>query len=54
VSVRWLLLACAVAALAACSAGGSTVSELDGIDDLRAQFNEDAGEPRLILLLSPS
>jgi hypothetical protein len=52
--VRWLLLACAVTVLVGCSSGSQTVSELDAIDDLRAQFNEDAGEPRLILLLSPS
>jgi hypothetical protein len=48
-----ILLSVAVLA-AGCGAGGSAVSDLNGIDQLRAQFNEDVGQPRLILLLSPS
>jgi hypothetical protein len=53
--VRLLLLFCAVAGLViGCSSGKSSVSELHDIDELRSQFNEDVGEPRLILLLSPS
>jgi hypothetical protein len=47
-------LCVAVAVVAGCSSGRSSVSELKGIQALRAQFNEDAGQPRLILVLSPS
>src|SRR5688500_10806684 len=53
--VRLLLLFCAVAGLViGCSSGKSSVSELHDIDELRSQFNEDEGQPRLILSLSPS
>jgi hypothetical protein len=53
--VRVLLVFCAVAGLVVgCASGKSSVSELHGIDELRSQFNEDVGQPRLILLLSPS
>jgi hypothetical protein len=53
--VRFLLLICAIAGLVTgCSSGKSSVSELDDIDELRSQFNEDVGQPRLVLLLSPS
>jgi hypothetical protein len=50
-----LVLLCAAAAvLAGCSSGENSVSELKGVEDLRDEFNRDAGQPRLILLLSPS
>jgi hypothetical protein len=50
-----MTLALGAALLAGCSSGsGSSVAELSGIDALRTQFNEDAGQPRLILVLSPS
>jgi hypothetical protein len=53
--VRFLLLICAVAGLViGCSSGARSVSEVRDIDELRSQFNEDVGQPRLILLLSPS
>jgi hypothetical protein len=53
--VRFLLLICAIAGLViGCSSGKGSVSELQDIDELRSQFNEDVGQPRLILLLSPS
>jgi hypothetical protein len=53
--VRLLILFFAVAGLVSgCSSGKSSVSELHDIDELRSQFNEDVGQPRLILLLSPS
>ena len=50
-----MTLALGAAILAGCSSGGErSVSELSRIDDLRTQFNEDAGQARLILVLSPS
>jgi hypothetical protein len=53
--VRFLLLICAVAGLViGCSSGKRSISELHDIDELRLQFNDDVGQPRLILLLSPS
>jgi hypothetical protein len=32
----------------------ATLSDLRSIDDLKAAFNSAAGEPRLVLLLSPT
>jgi ABC-type glycerol-3-phosphate transport system substrate-binding protein len=46
--------------LAACGGGSgdesaqSGLSDLTSVDELRAQFNEDRGQPRLLLLLSPT
>jgi hypothetical protein len=56
--VACLLLLLSVA-LAACSGSSdedaqSTLPDLEAVDELRAQFNEDRGEPRLLLLLSPT
>ena len=31
-----------------------TLADMNSMDDLRARFNEDAGSPRLVLLLSPT
>ena len=31
-----------------------TLADMNSMDDLRARFNEDAGNPRLVLLLSPT
>jgi hypothetical protein len=47
-----LLVAALVAGCASRDEGA--VVDLDAIEDLRAEFNEDAGRPRLVLLLSPS
>jgi hypothetical protein len=53
--MRLLPLLAVGAALVACSSAEErSVSELKGIAELRQQFNKDAGQPRLILLLSPS
>ena len=53
--VRFVLLICAIAGLVMGSSSGKrSTSELHDIDELRSQFNEDVGQPRLILLLSPS
>lgn len=46
-----------LAALApACRAADQppVLSDLNGIETLRAQFNADAGKPRVVLLLSPT
>jgi hypothetical protein len=32
----------------------ATVTDLHGVEQLRSAFNDDAGVPRLILLLSPT
>jgi len=50
--------------LAACSTDGPSdaspselvmeISDLEGIEQLRKMFNEDAGTPRLLLLMSPT
>jgi hypothetical protein len=33
---------------------GVVLTDMHSIEDLRAQFNKDAGTPRLVLLLSPT
>jgi hypothetical protein len=32
----------------------NALADIDSMDDLRTRFNEDAGSPRLVLLLSPT
>lgn len=34
--------------------GKPTLSDLDGIKELKARFNRDAGKPRIVLLVSPT
>lgn len=50
------LLVLVVFALAACGGGGSDegLADLASVDELRTQFNEDRGEPRLLLILAPT
>jgi hypothetical protein len=37
-----------------CDEPAKTLADMNSMDDLRARFNEDAGNPRLVLLLSPT
>jgi hypothetical protein len=37
-----------------CEEPARTLADMNSMDDLRARFNEDAGSPRLVLLLSPT
>jgi hypothetical protein len=59
VRVTSLLLVLAVL-LAACGGGSddeaaqSGLSDLTGVDELKTRFNDDRGEARLVLLLSPT
>jgi hypothetical protein len=32
----------------------ATLSDLTGVEQLKARFNRDAGKPRIVLLLSPT
>jgi hypothetical protein len=61
--LRVALLALAVLALAACggdetatpeASSAGEVQELTNVLDLRADFEADAGKPRLLLLFSPT
>jgi hypothetical protein len=37
-----------------CDEPARALADMNSMDDLRARFNEDAGSPRLVLLLSPT
>jgi hypothetical protein len=37
-----------------CDEPAKALADIDSMDDLRGRFNEDAGSPRLVLLLSPT
>ena len=37
-----------------CDEPARALTDMNSMDDLRARFNEDAGSPRLVLLLSPA
>ena len=37
-----------------CDEPANALADMDSMDDLRARFNDAAGSPRLVLLLSPT
>ena len=37
-----------------CDEPANVLANMDSMDDLRARFNDGAGSPRLVLLLSPT
>jgi hypothetical protein len=37
-----------------CEEPARALADMNSMDDLRVPFNEDAGSPRLVLLLSPT
>jgi hypothetical protein len=37
-----------------CDEPAKALADISSMDDLRGRFNEDAGSPRLVLLLSPT
>ena len=57
-----LLVAVAAVVLGACTASGTSTEAIEagqlrslgGVEELQERFNNDAGSPRLILLMSPT
>jgi hypothetical protein len=49
---KWVPAFLAACGLVSCQSGSWV--ELDSIEELRAQFNADRGQARLVLLLSPT
>ena len=47
-------LVVSVAVLGGCKSQPPTLEEISGIESFKAQFNADAGKPRVVLLLSPT
>ncbi len=37
-----------------CEEPAKALADMNSMDDLRVRFNDDAGSPRLVLLLSPT
>lgn len=61
VALVLLVVAAAGALLAGCggdsapsSSGGGAITDVDGIEPIREQFNSDRGSPRLLVLFSPT
>lgn len=48
------LAALTIALATGCRPAPPALSNIAGVDDLKARFNTDAGKPRIILLLSPT
>ena len=54
-TVLHLVLVLSVALAAGCRGDRApTLSDLSGVEALKARFNADAGKPRIVLLLSPT
>jgi hypothetical protein len=58
---KWLIIACVMVAAVIAGVIGSikpksteALTDLHGIEELHARFKQDAGMPRLVLLLSPT
>ena len=52
--VATILLAFPLANAAESEERSATMTDIDGIDELKALFKADEGSPRLVLLLSPT
>lgn len=53
-TLRTLPFAAALLLTACTAAAETTLHDLGSVDELRQAFQEDAGKPRVILLLSPT
>jgi len=51
---RWLALCLLAAGLAGCRPGPATLSDLNGLGELKDRFSRDTGTIRIVLLLSPT
>ena len=51
--VAAVVLAVALAGVLACR-GGQQLTNIGGVEALQQQFDQDAGKPRILLLLSPT
>lgn len=53
-SILPVVLVLALGFTAGCRQAAGRISDLDGVQQLQAQFDRDAGKPRVVLLLSPT